>query len=153
MIHGMRIKDGKATYVSRYVKTSRLKQEEYFGGAKFMKVHLCNYLSSWKSSLKSAEQMLLKIQVLCLSLSHFQIGDLKGLFGLLMVNMQQLRAKLKVVDLSYGHGTSMFSSTVNNFSKTHCSRLPTSIFYTRTIPKTFTMHHLAALWLMPLLQL
>ena len=38
MIHGMRIKDGKATYVSRYVKTSRLKQEEYFGGAKFMKV-------------------------------------------------------------------------------------------------------------------
>lgn len=97
--------------------------------------------------------MLLKIQVLCLSLSHFQIGDLKGLFGLLMVNMQQLRAKLKVVDLSYGHGTSMFSSTVNNFSKTHCSRLPTSIFYTRTIPKTFTMHHLAALWLMPLLQL
>lgn len=40
MIHGMRIKDGKATYVSRYVKTSRLKQEEYFGGAKFMKVNL-----------------------------------------------------------------------------------------------------------------
>lgn len=38
MIHAMRIKDGKATYVSRYVKTSRLKQEEYFGGAKFMKV-------------------------------------------------------------------------------------------------------------------
>lgn len=34
----MRIKDGKATYVSRYVKTARLKQEEYFGGAKFMKV-------------------------------------------------------------------------------------------------------------------
>jgi carotenoid cleavage dioxygenase len=40
MIHAMRIKDGKATYVSRYVKTSRLKQEEYFGGAKFMKVSL-----------------------------------------------------------------------------------------------------------------
>lgn len=38
MIHGIRIKDGKATYVSRYVKTSRLKQEEYFGEAKFMKV-------------------------------------------------------------------------------------------------------------------
>jgi hypothetical protein len=35
----------------------------------------------------------------------FQIGDLKGLFGLLMVNMQLLRAKLKVVDVSYGHGT------------------------------------------------
>ncbi|PRQ54664.1 putative carotenoid oxygenase [Rosa chinensis] len=70
MIHGMRIKDGKATYVSRYVKTSRLKQEEYFGGAKFMK-----------------------------------IGDLKGLFGLLMVYMQQLRAKLKILDISYGHGT------------------------------------------------
>lgn len=38
MIHGVRIKDGKATYVSRYVKTSRLKQEEFFGAAKFMKV-------------------------------------------------------------------------------------------------------------------
>lgn len=38
MTHGLRIKDGQATYVSRYVKTSRLKQEEYFGGAKFMKV-------------------------------------------------------------------------------------------------------------------
>ena len=36
----MRIKGGKATYVSRYVKTARLKQEEYFGGAKFMKVKL-----------------------------------------------------------------------------------------------------------------
>ncbi|RYQ94868.1 hypothetical protein Ahy_B08g089822 isoform B [Arachis hypogaea] len=70
MIHGLRIKDGKATYVSRFVKTSRLKQEEYFGGAKFMK-----------------------------------IGDLKGLFGLLMVNMQMLRAKLKVLDLSFGNGT------------------------------------------------
>ncbi|CAB4268102.1 unnamed protein product [Prunus armeniaca] len=70
MVHGMRIKDGKAMYVSRYVRTSRLKQEEYFGGAKFMK-----------------------------------IGDLKGLFGLLMVNMQILRAKLKVLDMSYGNGT------------------------------------------------
>ncbi|GMY22480.1 carotenoid 9,10(9',10')-cleavage dioxygenase 1 isoform X1 [Fagus crenata] len=69
MIHGLRIKDGKATYVSRYVRTSRIKQEEYFGGAKFMK-----------------------------------IGDLKGLFGLLMVNMQMLRGKLKVLDISYGTG-------------------------------------------------
>ncbi|XP_052193271.1 carotenoid 9,10(9',10')-cleavage dioxygenase 1-like isoform X2 [Diospyros lotus] len=70
MIHGLHIKDGKATYVSRYVRTSRLKQEEFFGGAKFMK-----------------------------------IGDLKGLFGLLMVNMQMLRGKLKVLDVSYGTGT------------------------------------------------
>nr|XP_010931015.1 LOW QUALITY PROTEIN: carotenoid 9,10(9',10')-cleavage dioxygenase [Elaeis guineensis] len=70
MIHGMHIKDGKAAYVSRYVKTSRLKQEEFFGGAKFMK-----------------------------------IGDLKGLFGLFMVQMQLLRAKLKVLDASYGIGT------------------------------------------------
>ncbi|KAF3617857.1 Carotenoid 9,10(9',10')-cleavage dioxygenase 1 [Capsicum annuum] len=37
MIHGLHIKDGKATYVSRFVRTSRLKQEEFFGGAKFMK--------------------------------------------------------------------------------------------------------------------
>ncbi|GMY22436.1 carotenoid 9,10(9',10')-cleavage dioxygenase 1 isoform X1 [Fagus crenata] len=70
MIHGLRIKDGNATYVSRYVRTSRIKQEEFFGGAKFMK-----------------------------------IGDLKGLFGLLMVNMQMLRGKLKVLDVSYGTGT------------------------------------------------
>ncbi|KAL0924759.1 hypothetical protein M5K25_005616 [Dendrobium thyrsiflorum] len=70
MIHGLRIKDGKATYVSRYVKTSKLKQEEFFGGAKFMK-----------------------------------IGDLKGLFGLFMVQMQLLRVKLKVLDGSYGTGT------------------------------------------------
>ena len=46
MIHAMRIKDGKATYVSRYVKTSRLKQEEYFGGAKFMKVSLLIWLKN-----------------------------------------------------------------------------------------------------------
>jgi len=37
MIHGLRIKDGKATYVSRYVKTSRLQQEEKYGAAKFLK--------------------------------------------------------------------------------------------------------------------
>ncbi|CAI0404653.1 unnamed protein product [Linum tenue] len=38
MIHGLRIKDGKATYVCRYVKTSHLKQEEFYGGAKFLKL-------------------------------------------------------------------------------------------------------------------
>ncbi|KAF8086088.1 hypothetical protein N665_0635s0019 [Sinapis alba] len=70
MIHGVRIKEGKATYASRYVKTSRLKQEEFFGAAKLMK-----------------------------------IGDLKGIFGILMANMQHLRTKLKVLDDSYGNGT------------------------------------------------
>ncbi|CAL1371696.1 unnamed protein product [Linum trigynum] len=70
MIHGMRIKNGKATYVSRYVKTSRLQQEQFYGGPKFMK-----------------------------------IGDLKGFFGLFMVNIQTLRAKLKILDLTYGNGT------------------------------------------------
>lgn len=38
MVHGVRIKSGKATYVSRYVTISRLKQEEFFGAAKFVKV-------------------------------------------------------------------------------------------------------------------
>lgn len=38
MIHGLRIKDGKATYVSRFVQTARLKQESYFGAAKFLKI-------------------------------------------------------------------------------------------------------------------
>ncbi|KAM6570635.1 hypothetical protein CsatB_018620 [Cannabis sativa] len=70
MIHGLRIKNGKATYASRYVRTSRLKQEEYFGGPKFMK-----------------------------------IGDMNGVFGLLVVIIQILRAILKVLDLSYGLGT------------------------------------------------
>ncbi|XP_042009324.1 carotenoid 9,10(9',10')-cleavage dioxygenase 1-like isoform X1 [Salvia splendens] len=70
MIHGMRIKNGKAAYVSRFVKTSRLKQEEFFGGSKFMK-----------------------------------IGDLKGFFGLLMVNLLMLRTKLKVLDFTYGNST------------------------------------------------
>ncbi|XP_039685161.1 carotenoid 9,10(9',10')-cleavage dioxygenase 1 isoform X2 [Medicago truncatula] len=72
MIHGLRIKDGKATYVSHFVRTSRLKQEEYFGGCKFMK-----------------------------------IGDVKGLLGLLMVTIQTLREKLKILDVSYGTGTGL----------------------------------------------
>lgn len=33
---------------------------------------------------------------------------MKGLFGLLMVNMQMLRAKMKVLDVSYGTGTGTF---------------------------------------------
>ncbi|XP_070674045.1 carotenoid 9,10(9',10')-cleavage dioxygenase 1-like isoform X2 [Malus domestica] len=70
MVHGMHIKDGKATYVSRYVRTSHLKQEEYFGASKFMK-----------------------------------IGDLKGFLGLFMMNLQMLREKLKILDMSYGFGT------------------------------------------------
>ncbi|KAJ3697818.1 hypothetical protein LUZ61_001523 [Rhynchospora tenuis] len=70
MIHGLRIKDKNATYVSRYVRTSKLKQEEYFGGTKFVK-----------------------------------IGDLKGIFGLFMALMHILRAKLEVLDMSYGYGT------------------------------------------------
>jgi carotenoid cleavage dioxygenase-like enzyme len=37
LLHGLRIKDGKATYVARFVKTSRLQQEEYYGAAKFIK--------------------------------------------------------------------------------------------------------------------
>ncbi|XP_075646592.1 carotenoid 9,10(9',10')-cleavage dioxygenase 1-like [Castanea sativa] len=70
MVHGLRIKDGKATYVSRYVRTSKLQQEEYFGGAKF-----------------------------------FKLGDLTGLFGLIMMIVRMLRVKLKVLDISYGTGT------------------------------------------------
>jgi len=38
MIHGLNIKDGKATYVARYVRTSRLEQEEFYGAPKFVKV-------------------------------------------------------------------------------------------------------------------
>lgn len=41
-----------------------------------------------------------------------QIGDLKGLFGLFMVQMQVLRAKLKVFDMSFGYGTGNFLATV-----------------------------------------
>ncbi|CAN0917397.1 Carotenoid 9,10(9',10')-cleavage dioxygenase 1 [Linum grandiflorum] len=70
MIHGLRIKDGKATYVCRYVRTSHLKQEEFYGAAKFIK-----------------------------------LGDLKGYFGLVTYGLHMLRAKLKVLDISYGLGT------------------------------------------------
>ncbi|THG16542.1 hypothetical protein TEA_002352 [Camellia sinensis var. sinensis] len=51
MIHGLRIKDGKATYVSRYVRTSRLKQEEFFGGSKFMKEVLYVIANCFKAYL------------------------------------------------------------------------------------------------------
>ncbi|OWM63986.1 hypothetical protein CDL15_Pgr012027 [Punica granatum] len=97
MIHGLRIKNGKATYVSRFVKTSKLKQEEFFGSSKFAK-----------------------------------IGDLKGLFGLLMVGVQILRAKLKVLDVSYGTGTGeMFTFGY--------SQMPPYVTY-RVISKDGFMH-------------
>lgn len=38
MLHGLRIKDGKATYVSRFIQTSKLRQEEFFGASKFLKI-------------------------------------------------------------------------------------------------------------------
>ncbi|KAH9564363.1 hypothetical protein CY35_04G021400 [Sphagnum magellanicum] len=38
MLHGLKIKDGKATYVARFVRTSRLEQEENYGAAKFPKI-------------------------------------------------------------------------------------------------------------------
>jgi carotenoid cleavage dioxygenase len=38
MLHGLRMKDGEATYVARYVRTSRLQQEERFGAPKFNKI-------------------------------------------------------------------------------------------------------------------
>ncbi|KAF6168352.1 hypothetical protein GIB67_018192 [Kingdonia uniflora] len=119
MVHAMRIKDGKATYVSRYVRTSRLKQEEFFGGAKFMKalgdLQYQNFSKPLESSLvpylsfaaydkgdRFASPLVLTITIIVVVM----IGDLKGLFGLFMVNMQMLRAKLKVLDVSYGTGTS-----------------------------------------------
>ncbi|GAA0158513.1 oxygenase [Lithospermum erythrorhizon] len=36
MLHAIRFKDGKATYVSRYVQTSRFKQEKFFQEAEFL---------------------------------------------------------------------------------------------------------------------
>lgn len=35
----------------------------------------------------------------------FQIGDMKGFFGLITVQLQLLRTKLKVLDVNYGYGT------------------------------------------------
>ncbi|XP_076950227.1 carotenoid 9,10(9',10')-cleavage dioxygenase 1-like [Bidens hawaiensis] len=38
--------------------------------------------------------------------AHYsQIGDLKGLFGLLMILLEKIRSELKVLDLLYGNGT------------------------------------------------
>lgn len=34
-----------------------------------------------------------------------QLGDLRGIFGLIMGTMHMLRTKLKVLDASYGNGT------------------------------------------------
>lgn len=48
---------------------------------------------------------------------YFQIGDLKGLFGLFMVQMQLLRAKLKILDVSYGTGTGKLVMYVQVFSE------------------------------------
>lgn len=66
MVHGLRIKDGKATYVSRYVRTSRLKQEEYFGGAKFMKVQQ----QAIKFFISFSCVFIWVVQMLSLSLYH-----------------------------------------------------------------------------------
>ena len=49
----------------------------------------------------------MKLHHLCFLFCYLQVGDLKGLFGLIMVNMQMLRAKLKILDVSYGAGTGM----------------------------------------------
>ncbi|KAL3682185.1 hypothetical protein R1sor_000207 [Riccia sorocarpa] len=38
MIHGLRIKDGKVSYVCRYVRTAKLAQEDYWGASKFIKI-------------------------------------------------------------------------------------------------------------------
>jgi len=45
------------------------------------------------------------MHVIIPSLNYLQIGDLKGFFGLFMVQMQQLRKKFKVLDFTYGFGT------------------------------------------------
>ncbi|CAM6093401.1 unnamed protein product [Calypogeia fissa] len=37
MLHGLKIRDGEVTYACRYVRTSRLKQEEYWGAPKFQR--------------------------------------------------------------------------------------------------------------------
>ncbi|GAA0185426.1 oxygenase [Lithospermum erythrorhizon] len=67
MLHGIRFKEGKAIYVSRYVQTSRFKQDKFFEESEFL-----------------------------------QYGDLEGPFGLLMSVVQLLKAKLGVLDASYG---------------------------------------------------
>ena len=51
------------------------------------------------------QMLFLRFYYLGFLFCFLQIGDLKGLFGLLMVNMQMLRAKLKILDVSYGTGT------------------------------------------------
>jgi hypothetical protein len=50
------------------------------------------------------------MNVITLSVNYFQIGDLKGFFGLFMVQMQQLRKKFKVLDFTYGYGTGTTSA-------------------------------------------
>ena len=45
-----------------------------------------------------------------------QIGDLKGFFGLLMVNLVMLRTKLKVLDFTYGNSTGGLHSFLSTVS-------------------------------------
>ncbi|KAG0556078.1 hypothetical protein KC19_11G024200 [Ceratodon purpureus] len=79
MIHGLKIKDGKATYVSRFVKTNRLRQEEAFGAAKFIR-----------------------------------LGDMRGAKAMFYFQLQKLRVRLGVLDVSNGAGTANTALVYHN---------------------------------------
>ena len=105
MIHGVNIKDGKASYVARFVRTARLQQEESYGAAKFMKVTGLTQLSLRGGTL--VHKNVLKTEhfrqtCTFLKLASWQMGQLKGLRGLFYLAVEKLRMSLGVLDDSYG---------------------------------------------------
>jgi carotenoid cleavage dioxygenase-like enzyme len=60
----LNIKDGKATYVARFVKTSKLQQEEYYGAAKFVKVSLLMPNNMWTRNHLLANNVPLALDVI-----------------------------------------------------------------------------------------
>jgi carotenoid cleavage dioxygenase-like enzyme len=60
----LNIKDGKATYVARFVKTSKLQQEEYYGAAKFVKASLLMPNNMWTRNHLLANNVPLALDVI-----------------------------------------------------------------------------------------
>jgi hypothetical protein len=63
-VHGLNIKDGKATSIACFVKTSKLQQEEYYGVAKFVKASLLMRNNMWTRNHLLANNVPLALDVI-----------------------------------------------------------------------------------------
>jgi hypothetical protein len=64
LLHGLNIKDGKATYVAHFVKPSKLEQEEYYGATKFVKSSLLMWNNMWTKNHLLANNVPLALDVI-----------------------------------------------------------------------------------------